>query len=122
MSSLFIDIDRFRNNQYILSLNRELNDIKDKDKYKERINEIQEELTKLCPDKEKYDMMKSLNDVYDIYDKNKFKQPWRSLTREQKRQKIHEYDSDMSSKEINNVIDKKKVKYDPSNEEINDII
>ena len=78
--------------------------------------EINDKLGSMQP-KAKVDSREVMNQVYDSYDKNKYKQAWRYLTKEQKVIKIKEYDSDMESNEIDESLGKK-VKYDAQNESI----
>lgn len=117
MSTLFTIIDKFRSDQQLVSLERELLTTKNE----KRINKINKIISELNPEQENYDAKKTLNDIYDTYDKNKFKQPWKKLTKDQKIQKIKEYDSDLDSEDIINVIENKKVKYNYTDELIENI-
>ena len=117
MSNLFTIIDQFRTEQCLISLEREL-DITTK---KKRIAKLNKLISEIKPIDDKYDAKKALHEIYETYDKNKFKQPWKKLTRDQKIEKIKEYDNDYDSDEINNILENKKIKYNPSEELIEKI-
>lgn len=114
MSSIFLEIDKFRNNQKIISLDREIIDITDdnkKDKLRKQVEELKP--------KTFMSAQKLLDDMFKKIDDNQFKQNWRNLTSYQKEIKLKEFDSNMDTKQLNELKNcNKGVKYDPTKEKI----
>ncbi len=114
MSSIFLDIDKFRNNQKIISLEREINDASDDD----RAEVLKQQLEELKP-KTRISAKQSLDDLFKKIDDNQYKQNWRYLTPYQKEIKLKEFDNDISSADLEELKNcNKGVKYDPVTEKV----
>ena len=115
MSSIFYEIDRFRNNQLIIKLERELVDITDEEIKKK----LSQEIEGLKPKEKINTHRKALDDMFKSYDKNQFRQQWRYLTPDQKEIKLKEFNKDIDPvllKEL--TLTNKGIKYDVHTEKI----
>ncbi len=109
MSSIYLEIEKFRNNQLLQMYKMELLDPKTTT---ERINELNKLSSVLV--REKKSEKNNLEKIYKKYDLNQYYQLWKHLTDLQKTIKIKEFNNNLTDDEISILIHNKTktIKYD----------
>lgn len=113
MSSIFYDIDKYKNSQTLDKLKREINGVLNDEEKKTKTDFI----NKL--EKKNTSKIDEFNDMYSMYDKIQYRQQWRQLNENQKKIKLLEYDKNLDDSLIKIIcVVSKGVKYDPIQEKI----